>query len=76
MTTVVTDHQIITSERTGGVLVHPSLLPEGYQYLCGAGVAYVIADYLGLMDDSIKVLDMLATFGDVMELKGFNIPFV
>ena len=44
--------------------------------MCGAGVTYLLADYMGLMDDGIRVMAMLATIGDVMELKGFNVQLV
>lgn len=76
MTRIVTDHHIITEEVDCEVLCHPSLFDEDYQYLCGAGVAYLIADYLGLADDSIKALAMLATISDVMQLKYFNVRLV
>ena len=76
MTRIVTDHHIITEDVDCEVLCHSSLFAEEYSYLCGAGVAYVIADYLGLVDDSIRALAMLATISDVMWLKFFNVQLV
>ncbi|MBR2700633.1 MAG: DHH family phosphoesterase [Erysipelotrichaceae bacterium] len=76
MTRIVTDHHIINDDVDCEVLCHPSLFAEDYRYLCGAGVAYLIADYLGLVDDSIKALAMLATISDVMRLKYFNVKLV
>ena len=76
MTRIVTDHHIITEAPDCEVLCHPSLFDEDHSYLCGAGVAYLIADYLGVVDDSIRVLAMLATISDVMELKFFNVFLV
>ena len=76
MKRIVTDHHIITETPDCEVLCHPSLFDEDHSYLCGAGVAYLIADYLGTVDDSIKVLAMMATISDVMELKFFNVQLV
>lgn len=76
MTRIVTDHHIITRTPDCEVLCHPSLFDEDYRYLCGAGVAYLIADYLGVADEGIKALAMLATISDVMELKFFNVWLV
>ena len=76
MTVVVTDHHLISEEVECDILCHPSLFDKDYSYLCGAGVVYLLADYMGLTDNRIKVLAMLATIGDVMELKGFNVSLV
>lgn len=76
MTVVVTDHHLISEEVECDILCHPSLFDKDYSYLCGAGVVYLLADYMGLTDNMIKVLAMMATIGDVMELKGFNIKLV
>ena len=76
MVRIVTDHHVITAAPDCEVLCHPSLFDEDHSYLCGAGVAYLIADYMGEVDDSIRVLAMLATISDVMELKFFNVFLV
>ena len=76
MTVVVTDHHLISEEVECDILCHPSLFDRDYSYMCGAGVTYLLADYMGLMDDGIRVMAMLATIGDVMELKGFNVQLV
>ena len=76
MTVIVTDHHVIGEEVECDILCHPSLFEEDYQYLCGSGVVYVLADYLGLADEEMTELAMIATIGDVMELKGFNIQLV
>lgn len=76
MKVAVTDHHLMEGDVECDVLCHPSLLPHDYQYMCGAGMAYLIADYLGLTDDRLTVLAMIATIGDVMELKGYNVQLV
>lgn len=76
MTTIVTDHHVINERVEADVLCHPSLLPPDYRHLCGAGLAYCLADYLSLADEKLKVLAMIATIADVMELKGFNLQLV
>ena len=76
MKTVVTDHHQINEPVDCDVLCHPSLLPEDYNYLCGASLAYLLADFMGLADDSMKVLAAVATLGDVMELRGYNVQLV
>ena len=76
MTVIVTDHHVISEEVECDVLSHPELFETDYSYLCGTGVVYVLAQYLGLSDDWMKELAMIATIGDVMELKGFNVQLV
>ena len=69
MTVVVTDHHLISETVECDILCHPSLFAKDYSYLCGAGVVYLLADYMGLTDNVIRVLAMLATIGDVMEVE-------
>ena len=76
MITVVTDHHIISEEVSCDYLLHPSILEKKNSYLCGCGIVYMLANYLGVADDCCKALAMIATIADVMELKGTNIPII
>ena len=76
ITTIVTDHHVITQEVDCDYLLHPDLMGPGCENLCGAAVAYMLARYLKLDDDRMKVLAMTATIGDVMEIKGLNIRII
>lgn len=76
MKVIVTDHHVISEEVNCDILCHPQLFADDYRYMCGTGVIYLLADYLGLADAWMKELAMIATIGDVMELKGFNVQLV
>ncbi|MGI6608105.1 MAG: single-stranded-DNA-specific exonuclease RecJ [Erysipelotrichaceae bacterium] len=76
ITTIVTDHHIITEEAEYDFLLHPMLLKEDYRYLCGSGIVYLLACYLKLADTTMAILAMIATIADVMSLKGANVKIV
>jgi len=74
--TFVSDHHIITQIPQFDCFLHPSLLSEPYHYLCGASLVYCLAEYMNLADDSMRIMAMIATLSDVMNLKGINIKIV
>ncbi len=76
MISIITDHHIITQNVDSDYILHPTLLTEDYKYLCGSGLVYLLACYLGLADHSLAVLAMIATIADVMVLKGANVKIV
>lgn len=76
MHVIVTDHHSICMDFDRDEFLHPTLLKEDYQYLCGASIVYLLAIYMGLADDKMSILAMLATISDVMSLKGINIKIV
>lgn len=76
MISIVTDHHIITQTVNCDYLLHPSLLNEDYNYLCGSGIVYLLANYLDLQDPSMTVLAMVATIADVMPIKGANVKII
>ena len=76
MISIVTDHHVIVDKVNSDYLLHPSLLSDDYRYLCGSGIVYLLACYLGLADYSIAVLAMIATIADVVALKGVNVKIV
>lgn len=65
---IVTDHHEIEGEVHSDVLVHPTLMEERYQYLCGAGVALEISMNLIGRNDGLLALASVASIGDVMPL--------
>jgi len=69
---IVTDHHIIENEVEAYALLHPFFLPKELKGLCGAGCVLQIAKILDLELPSYLVLAMVATVGDMMELKGEN----
>ena len=69
---IVTDHHIIENEVEAYALLHPFLLPQEFRPLCGAGCVLQIAKTFHLELSSYLVLAMVATVGDMMELKGEN----
>ncbi len=68
MKIIVTDHHRMEEEVPADLLVHPDLMEEICQDLCGAGVALQISRTL--LGDVPKhtALAMIATLGDVMPL--------
>ncbi len=76
MLTIVTDHHLIPQTVNCDYFLHPSLLERDYQYLCGTGVVYLLAVYLGIDSDKMSILTMIATIADVMSLKGANVKIV
>ncbi|MBQ4251682.1 MAG: DHH family phosphoesterase [Erysipelotrichaceae bacterium] len=76
MTVLISDHHELSAPINADCLVHPSLLTEEFRWLCGAGVAYVLMEYLGLADEKMKICAMVATIGDVMELRDYNVQLV
>ncbi len=76
MISIITDHHIITQTVNCDYLLHPSLLSEEYKHLCGSGIVFLLAHYLGLDDPSMNVLAMIATIADVMSIKGANVKII
>ena len=69
---IVTDHHIIENEVEAHTILHPDILPPNLSWLCGAGCVLQIAKILDLNLQEYLVLAMVATIGDMMELKGEN----
>ncbi|MGN1398758.1 MAG: DHH family phosphoesterase [Erysipelotrichaceae bacterium] len=76
MTVIVTDHHNLAEKPDCDYLLHPDLLAEPYRYLSGAALVYLLAKYLKLDDDKMKILAMLSILSDVMSLKGINLFIV
>ncbi|MCF0107322.1 MAG: DHH family phosphoesterase [Holdemanella sp.] len=69
MKTIVTDHHTIDEKVHCDVLVHPDLLEDCFQYLCGAGIAYECIRALGVDTDFDLMCAAVASIGDVMIVK-------
>lgn len=65
---LVTDHHIIQKTLSWDYLVHPSILPKGFNTLCGAGVALQLSRALIGENRKHVILAMLATLADMMPL--------
>jgi len=76
MKIIIIDHHEITDNVNADILLHPNLLPANYHHLCATGLVYYLAKYLDLLDSNIKIIGMIGTIADMMELKGVNIPIV
>lgn len=68
MEILITDHHIIQEQLNWDYLVHPTCLPEGFNTLCGAGVALQLSRALIPENRKHVVLAMLATLADMMPL--------
>ena len=65
---IVSDHHLIDEEVPCEVLVHPSLMSDNFESMCGAGVALAISRKLIGNNDFHTALACIATIGDVMPL--------
>lgn len=63
---LVTDHHTISKTLNWDYLVHPTVLPEGFQSLCGAGVALELSMRLIGEKRRHVILAMVATLADMM----------
>lgn len=68
MDVIVTDHHRIEEEIEADIVVHPDLMEDGFEYLCGAGVALEISMRLIGRQDDLIALAAVASIGDVMPL--------
>ncbi len=68
---MVIDHHQFTKLPDADTVVHPDLLPEGFNNLCTAGLCFVLSTFF-YDDDYSKQLAMVATIADVMRVTGYN----
>lgn len=66
MEILVTDHHTIAAPLNWDYLVHPTVLPEGFGSLCGAGVALQLSIRLVGQKRRHVILAMVATLADMM----------
>lgn len=69
MKVIVTDHHSVEEEVPCDIFVHPSLMKEEFQVLCGAGIALQLARALIQEDPLHVVLACVASIADVMTMK-------
>ena len=70
MEVIVTDHHTIEEEvKPCSIVVHPDLMEEPFQYLCGAGVAYELMRALDADTEAHLIWAAMASIGDVMTVK-------
>ena len=68
MEIIVTDHHTKSKDLNWNLLVHPQLMDERFEGMCGAGVALEISrSLLGEIKEHV-ILAAIATIGDMMEL--------
>ena len=65
---VITDHHVMVEEINDVLVVHPKYMGEGFEYLCGAGVAFEISKAMIGLDKKSLALACVASVGDVMVL--------
>ncbi|MEG2685202.1 MAG: DHH family phosphoesterase [Erysipelotrichaceae bacterium] len=73
---IVVDHHAIEKEVECDILLHPSILDEQLQNLCGAGLAYLVAQILGTETDLHLILAGIATIADVVSITNQNRTYV
>ncbi len=71
-TVLVIDHHTIETQPDVDCLIHPDVLSDDYDTLCGAGLSHCLAQAAGLDDDITIQLATVATIGDLMPLRKFN----
>ncbi|MCF0110661.1 MAG: DHH family phosphoesterase [Erysipelotrichaceae bacterium] len=72
MEVAIIDHHTIEEQPVCDILVHPTVLGEGLEYLCGAGCVLQLAKIMDLNLHTYYPLAMLATIGDLMIMKKEN----
>lgn len=65
---IVSDHHVISNPVTCVALLHPTLLKENFQSMCGAAMALLISRKLIGENDRHTMLAAVATIGDMMPL--------
>ncbi len=68
MKTIVTDHHTVDGDIPCDLLVHPTVLEEPFQTLCGAAVAFECIRALGVDTSYHLELAAIASIGDVMRV--------
>ncbi|MDP3441765.1 MAG: DHH family phosphoesterase, partial [Ignavibacteria bacterium] len=71
-TCLILDHHSYEGEVLCDCLVHPNLLEDYYNDMCGSGLAYNLSDRLIGYDAYNVSLAGIATVADLMPLWGFN----
>ncbi len=71
-TTLVIDHHTIDQSIDVDCLIHPDVLSDHFDQLCGAGLSYLLTQAAGLDDDVSLQLATVATIGDLMPLWRYN----
>ena len=69
---IVTDHHTIFENLSWDFLLHPTLMESCFEYLCGAGIAYILSLKLIGENDLNACLASIATIGDMVSLKKQN----
>lgn len=69
---LVMDHHTIEKPLSHGLLYHPDLLDPYFESLCSAGLVYVLANAMNLVDDFLLILGAIGTIGDMMPLRKQN----
>lgn len=73
---IVTDHHMLDEQLNYNFdyLLHPKLLPNGYNDLCGAGLSLIIAERIISKEKlgELYVYAMVATIADMVSVFGFN----
>ena len=68
----IVDHHLIETDLPNVPLLHPFYLDSYFQNMSAAGLMFVLAESLNLLDQKILAYGMLATIADVMPLWGKN----
>src|SRR5690554_6260631 len=69
---LVIDHHTIEKEVDASLLIHPDVLSDYYDRLCGAGLVYCLSKAAKLDEEEDLQLAMVATIGDMVPLIKFN----
>ena len=69
--TFIIDHHEHAEVPEADAFLHPSLLPEGYQDMCAAGLCCLFADHF-YQDELSQVYGGLATIADMVRVLGYN----
>lgn len=69
---LITDHHTIQEELAWDGLLHPTLMPEAFHAMCGAGVALQLSRRLIKENRKHVILAMVATLADMMPLFNEN----
>ncbi len=72
MNVAVVDHHLIEEKLPNIPFLHPDFLDEYAQNMSAAGLMFLVAEHLDLVDQKILVYSAIATIADVMPLWGKN----